>query len=188
MLDLIDTLEAELARGVEVVVLEIAVERFGSFRRWVDLAERLRLRLASVEHGVATVRLSFDRLADAVLKTAGDYSASSAFAQVNKLDDPRFILDLREAIERVGSAARVLDLGVHRGDELVLLERYLPNASIVAVDRDASALAVARSRFPRVQFVEADAMALPADLDPRSVFLAGGRLWEALRDQHELRR
>ena len=173
MLDIIEAFEAELAGGATTLEREPGAI---PLRAWLDLAERLRLRVRLIGS-----RLVFDKLDDAaVLQTAGDYSADSAFAQVNKLEDPRFVLDLREALDRVLAATRaretaalapetatpmrVLDLGVHRGDELVLLERYLPGASIVAVDRDASALAVARARFPLVQFVEADVMALPGDI------------------------
>jgi trans-aconitate methyltransferase len=166
------------------------------------LAERLRLRVR-----VVGAELVFERLDGSVLQTDGDYSADSAFAQVNKLDDPRFVLDLREALDRVliahtdimsvhahevATPMRVLDLGVHRGDELVLLERYLPGASIVAVDRDASALAIARSRFPHVQFVEADVMALP-DLDAFArgrfdLVVAIGLLQSGALDDRELLR
>lgn len=67
---------------------------------------------------------------------------------------PRF----REALERLGPVERVLDLGCHTSDELLLIERYVPGAAITAVDRDASALAVARSRFPAIDFIEADVM------------------------------
>lgn len=193
MLDIIDAIEAELASGATTIERPLD-ER--PLRAWVDLAERLRLRVR-----VDGSKLVFERLTnDAVLETAGDYSATSAFAQVNKLEDPRFILDFREAIERVLAntrearqpearqpLARVLDLGVHRGDELVLLERNLPAASIVAVDRDASALDVARSRYPRVQFVQADVMNLP-DLGQFDLVVAIGLLQSGALDDRELLR
>jgi 2-polyprenyl-3-methyl-5-hydroxy-6-metoxy-1,4-benzoquinol methylase len=192
VLDIIEAFEVELAAGATRLEREPGDL---PLRAWVDLAERLRLRVQLVES-----RLVFDKLDDAaLLKTAGNYSADSAFAQVNKLDDPRFVLDLREALGRVLAAARarderahdqplrILDLGVHRGDELVLLERYMPNASITAVDRDASALDVARSRFPRVQVVEADVMALP-DLGAFDLVIAIGLLQAGSLDDRELLR
>lgn len=209
MLDIIEAIEAELATGVTAIRRPLDDR---PLRAWVDLAERLRLRVR-----VIGGELVFEPIVDAVLKTGGDYSATSAFAQINKLDDPRFILDFREAIDRVlvgarqsdarqpdarqsdareldarqpdarQPIARVLDLGVYRGDELVLLERYLPTASIVAVDRDASSLAVARSRFPRVEFREADVMNLP-DLGRFDLIVAIGLLQSGPLDDRELLR
>jgi trans-aconitate methyltransferase len=194
VLDIIEAFEAELAAGTTTLRRPLDDR---PLRAWVDLAERLRLRVR-----VVGTELVFERLEAAVLQTGGDYSADSDFAQVNKLEDPRFVLDLREALDRVRAARddrdnrddsrdrsslRVLDLGVHRGDELVLLERYLPAASIVAGDRDASALAMARSRFPRVQFVEADVMAL-RDLGAFDLVIAIGLLQSGALDDRELLR
>jgi trans-aconitate methyltransferase len=50
----------------------------------------------------------------------------------------------------------VLDLGVNTGDELAVLARLVPEPEVVGIDHSASALAVARARFPAFRFVEAD--------------------------------
>jgi trans-aconitate methyltransferase len=92
------------------------------------------------------------------------YGADSPFARINKAEDPGFVVDLDDAVARLAlpDAPRILDLGVNRGDELALLFALHPALSITAqvtgVDHSASALAVARTRFPaaRCRFLEAD--------------------------------
>ena len=135
------------------------------FRTWVDLAERAGLRLLTPRALEAPwVELRFERLDPAArLRPTHDdptekYGAASEFARVSKLEDPNFVLDLRDALDRVGPRARVLDLGVNTGDELALVT----GGEIVGVDHSASALAVARQRFPAARFIEGDLNALPA--------------------------
>src|SRR5690348_14128809 len=85
------------------------------WRVWVDVAERLELRLLTpraIDGGL--VELRFEALAGA-RPASGDYGADSVFARISKLDDPGFVIDLREALSRsaLPRDARVLDLGVH---------------------------------------------------------------------------
>ncbi len=150
------------------------------FAAWVELADRLGLRLATPRPGPAPlVELRFTRLADRagwhaapVADLTEKYGASSAFARISKLEDPGFVLDFATALRRVGLGPRprILDLGVNTGDELALIAARLPPEAealtFVGVDHSASALAVARARFPAagVRFVQADLGAL-ADLD-----------------------
>ena len=137
-------------------------------RVWLDLAERLGLRLATprAEHGL--IRLAFERLEVArpwrATGAAGAaperYGAGSGYARIAKLEDAGFVIDLREAVARAGlpDGARVLDLGVNTGDELAEIAR--PGVHGVGIDHSASALATARARFPAFRFVEADLGAL----------------------------
>ena len=108
------------------------------------------------------VRLVFEPLdRDAKLR-AGEgterYGTDTAFARISKLEDPDFLVDFADALARVGPYRRVLDLGVNTGDELALLD---PTAALVGIDHSASAIAVARERFPRAEFHVADVNALP---------------------------
>ncbi len=149
------------------------------FRVWVELADRLGLRLLTPRPASPPlVELRFERLdvtarwhADAP-RAATDatekYGAASGFARISKLEDPTFVIDFNEALARtrLGPAPRVLDLGVNTGDELALMlapgAGVGEGASFVGIDHSASALAIARARFAaaRVQLVEADLAAL----------------------------
>jgi len=139
-----------------------------AFRVWVDLAERLGLRLLTpraVESPL--VELRFERLAtqdaSSAVAATEKYGVGSNFARSTKLEDPGFVLDFAEALARVRfpPAPKILDLGVNTGDELALVHALAPalrEATFVGVDHSASALAVARARFPgdQVRFLEAD--------------------------------
>lgn len=164
----IEVVDPDLARGRyagEVIEHGGLAYRHRPFRTWVDLAERAGLRLLTPRHlEPPWIELRFERLdAAARLRPAHDdatekYGAGSEFARISKLEDPNLVLDLRDALARVGPCARVLDLGVNTGDELTLVIAD----EIVGVDHSASALEVARRRFPAARFVEGDLNALPA--------------------------
>ncbi|NVB82724.1 MAG: class I SAM-dependent methyltransferase [Kofleriaceae bacterium] len=180
-MQILEHLEQELARGatrIEIEVLDpdrgrglyagerVAIDGVSyvhrPFRVWVDLAERLGLRLLTPRAiDDRFVRLVFERLARTRDSAAlGDreaapterYGTDSEFARITKLEDPGFVLDMTDALDRVAlkPGARVLDLGVNTGDELALLRARVPglrNAKLVGVDHSASAIAKARERF-----------------------------------------
>jgi trans-aconitate methyltransferase len=169
-------LDPDLGRGRhagETVEHEGASYVHRPWRAWLDLAERLGLRLLTPRAAPPPfVDVRLERLAD-VAAGAGAardadvterYGADSPFARINKAEDPGFVVDLDDAVARLAlpDAPRILDLGVNRGDELALLFALHPALSITAqvtgVDHSASALAVARTRFPaaRCRFLEAD--------------------------------
>jgi SAM-dependent methyltransferase len=204
---------AQLAAGVTMVSLRVldpdrgrglyAGERVAQggqvfvhrpLRVWLDLAERMGLRLAMprpADDGL--VRLDFSLLDEGARWEPGEdvpvsekYGRESAYQRISKVEDPGVVLDLADALERVGlgANARVLDLGVNTGDELVLLSTLWPalgrSATFVGVDHSASAIAVARERFgePRYRFVQADLGTLP-ELDlggPFDLVLSMGTL------------
>lgn len=159
-------------------------------RVWVDLAERLHCRLATprpvaagavgaVGAGGGLVRLRFERLAPhrPPASRRARYAPGSAFARLDKLEDAASLTSLVEAYERVGvrPGARVLVLGVNRGDELAALELAsgappLRRLELVGVDHSGAALAAARERFPglprdRLQLRELDVNLLAAPPD-----------------------
>ncbi len=183
LLDVIRHLEAHAPTAIAVVdpdlgrgryageVIEHEGERFTHrpFRTWVDLAERLGLRLLTPRATAAPwIELRFERLDPAArLRPRADdpterYGAGSEFSRIAKAEDPSFVLDLRDALDRIRSPKRVLDLGVNTGDELGLLRDLGVTAELVGVDHSASALALARTRFPDATLIEADMNALPA--------------------------
>jgi SAM-dependent methyltransferase len=126
------------------------------YRVWLDLAERLGLRLLTprtMPGEPPRVVIRFAPLdAKARLKATADdpterYGTDSPFARTSKHEDPGFVLDFVDAVGRVGlvDGARVLDLGCNSGAELLLL-RSLTSArlELVGIDHSASAIAAAR--------------------------------------------
>jgi len=162
------------------------------FRTWVDLADRLDLRLLTprvVEPPL--VELAFEPL-DATARWDREpdkYGAAAAYQRISKLEDPCFVIDFFEALDRVslGAAPRVLDLGVNTGDELALVRARYASATVVGVDRDASALAIARTRFPDATFVEAE-LAQPLAVGRFDLVVSIGTLQSANLDDRDLLR
>lgn len=185
---------ARAGDGFELEVLDpdattprVTVEGVAHVRRpyrvWIELADRLGFRIRTpIASTPPLVRLRFDRI------VARDDEGIDS-----KLADPGFVIDFGEALDRVELPAnpRILDLGVHTGDELALLLALRPaladDATIVAVDRDAAALAIARARFPRVRFVEAD-LDRPLDLGEFDLVIAIATLQSTGLDDRELLR
>jgi SAM-dependent methyltransferase len=197
----LDVLDPDRGRGLhagECIAIDGASYVHRPFRTWVDLAERLGYRLATPRPlAPPRLRLVFERLAPAECEPIDDatekYGAASRFARTSKLEDPGFVLDFAEAIERAAlpSDARVLDLGVNQGDELALIAALRPDlaeAAFTGVDHSATALAVARARFPRATLVEAN---LDAPLALTGLFVlvvAIATLQSAAIDDRELLR
>lgn len=172
----LDVLDPDLGRGHhagERIEIDGVAYLHRPFRVWVDLAERMRLRLRTPRPAAAPLvhlvfePLSADEVGDAVpLDPTEKYGIASPFARISKLEDPSFVLDMADALERIAlpAGARVLDLGVNTGDELALLLELWPalrDATLVGVDHSATAIAAARARFagitgPRVDLHVAD--------------------------------
>ena len=197
----IDVLDPDRGRGLhagERVEIDGATYVHRPFRTWVDLAERLGYRLATPRPlAPPRLRLVFERLAPPVGEQIDDatekYGARSRFARTSKLEDPGFVIDFAEALERtaVPGDARVLDLGVNQGDELALIAALRPDlaeAAFTGVDHSATALAIARSRFPRATLVEADLDAPLALAGRFELVLAIATLQSAAIDDRELLR
>lgn len=181
LVEVIDGLRRELAAGApaativaldpdagrgryagEMVELDGVEYVHRPWRVWVDLAERLGLRLRTPRPlAPPLLALTFEPLAPATRPPPGDptekYGVASEFARVRKGEDPGFVLDLADALARarLPTPARVLDLGVNTGDELALLMALSPalrdHGRFVGVDHSASALAAARARFDPAQ-------------------------------------
>ena len=144
--------------------------RHRPLRVWTDLADRLQLRLRTPVAVEDRVRLTFARLdldatlLDRAVRGPGKYAPGSGFQRASKLEEPDFLLDLEDALERcdLPDDARILSLGVNTGDELVPLLARHPGAQLTGIDHDEAALQVARERFGSPHtFVHADLGALP---------------------------
>jgi SAM-dependent methyltransferase len=162
----LDVLDPDLGRGLhagERLVVDGVEYVHRPFRVWVDLAERMRLRLKTPRPAAAPlVHLVFEPLSTRDPEAAPEqvertdrtekYGTASPFARISKHEDPSFVLDMADALERIAlpAGARVLDLGVNTGDELALIVELWPalrDATLVGVDHSASAIAAARARF-----------------------------------------
>lgn len=189
---ILDHVRRQLAAGADVVRLEVLDPDHGRglhagervdlggvayvhrpLRVWVDLAARLGMRLMTPRAAAPPrVELRLERLdptADWHREAADDptekYGADSSFARISKLEDPDLVLDLEDAFARVGLApgARVLELGVGRGEALALLADRVPGLELVGVDHSRSALAAAAARLAgaNARMIAADLAALP---------------------------
>ncbi|WP_029484243.1 class I SAM-dependent methyltransferase [Deinococcus marmoris] len=133
---------------------------------WADLADALGAHLLTPQpSGPGRARFGLRRYAAAPAPDAGGYGTDGDWARVDKLEDPVLLLTLVEALRRIDPPAggRVLALGVNSGRELDALALAFPGRpfTVVGLDTDASALAVARGRFPRAEFLELDVVGLP---------------------------
>ncbi|HEY1550100.1 MAG TPA: class I SAM-dependent methyltransferase [Kofleriaceae bacterium] len=160
------------------------------WRVWIDLAERMRLRMLTPQSIAPNlVGLRFEPLAQTKRSRERSYGPESAFARVRKSEDPSFVLDLAEALERVAlpANARVLSLGVNTGDEVQLMIDLGVDATFVGVDRDAGALAVARRRFgSNVELIDADLADPIADPRRFDLVIAIGVLQSGALDDRAL--
>lgn len=162
------------------------------WRVWTELADALVTRLALRVDGAGFV-LTFTALdRDHTFGRSDDteaYGADSAFARVHKLEDPSFVLDVRDALARarLPATASVLDVGSNRGDELALVYEAAPGARVTAIDHSASALAIGRERWPRATFQLAD-VTLPLDLGRFDLVIAIGMMQSGKLDDRALLR
>ena len=159
---------------------------------WTELADALNKRLAIRREGEHVV-LTFTPLDRANVPSRGAgseaYGAASEFARIDKLEDPAFVVDLRDALARakLPPDATVLDVGVNTGGELALVYEAVPNARVTGVDHSASAIALARERWPRAELVVAD-VAQPLALGRFDLVLSIGLLQTGSLDDRALLR
>ena len=189
------------------------------WRTWLELAERLGLRMCTprVSSVARRLRLRFEPLDRSTQVRGGvagteKYGTDTDFARIHKLEDPGFVVDVRDALERVSAARRsrdvtdpdardihpthprVLYLGCNTGDEIVLVRSTcaaLAGASHIGVDHSASAIAAARDRFasePTISFYEADLATVAPALGRFDLIVAIGTLQSPDIDDRELLR
>ncbi len=175
------------------------------WRLWVDLAERLGLRMRTPRAvgDTGLVDLGFERLggggdAPSAGEAPGDaterYGAAAPFARISRAEDPGVLVDLDDALDRIPlpAAPRILDLGCNTGELLALLVTLRPalaDAALVGVDHSASALAAAAGRLPRGRWIQADlAAALPSDLGRFDLVIIWATLQSGALDDRALLR
>ena len=93
------------------------------------------------------------------------YGTESKFFNINKNEEPTFLLAYKKALEavKIENRKHVLNLGINKGDEFELIEQLLEkekfnNIKFTGVDHSETALAFAKKRFPKknVEFYQHD--------------------------------
>ena len=143
-----------------------AAGRHRAWRVWVNLADALGAHLLTPEKtGPGRVSFGLRLYASTPAPDADGYGADGEWSRVDKLEDPRLLLTLVEALRRIDppGGGRVLALGVNTGRELDALALAFPDRpfDVVGVDTNASALATARGRHPDFAFLQLDVTRLP---------------------------
>ena len=135
---------------------------YRGYKAWTDLAELLFCRMLTPTRGEGgRICLRFMKLDQEVSfhRDEGEdktekYGAASAFAMIRKDEEPAFLWAHWHALRRVEIAERkrVLNLGINTADEFELIRTVAGEAfaamELVGIDHSASAIAVARERFP----------------------------------------
>ncbi|MEE2755335.1 MAG: class I SAM-dependent methyltransferase [Myxococcota bacterium] len=136
---------------------------YRSLKCWLDIAETLGCRMGvPIMVSDTHLRLRFTTLADSSSwhtgsKPSGDtekYGTQSQFYRIHRFEDPHFVNGLKSVLGQINLApgARILILGVNRGDEIAGI-RNLVHESVrdtldwVGIDHCATALEQADSRF-----------------------------------------
>ena len=165
-----DLFESYAGQSVEV---DGEAYLYRSLKSWMDLAEVLKCRmLLPKEEAYPLVRLTFKKLQtessfhlDTLSDKAEKYGVTSNFFTIHKMEEPAFFYYYQQALENVSlqKRIRVLDLGVNRGDEFVVIREQLDihkyqNMELVGIDHSATAVEYADGRFPEenVRFYTAD--------------------------------
>jgi SAM-dependent methyltransferase len=164
------------------------------WRVWVELADRLGARLLTPRAADGEVAIRFEPLSRDRVPQRGEgseaYGTASGFARIHKLEDPGFVLDLRDALDRahLPPAPRVLAVGCNTGDELALVYAAAPDARVIGIDHSESAIAAARERWPAATFHVADAMQPLSMISRFELVLALGMLQSGELDDRTLLR
>ena len=147
---------------------------YRSYRCWLELCEQLDGRFLTPQglgDGFVRLRilpLGFEDSWHERARPSGDrekYGAHTEFSRIDKLEEPSFLVDYVDALERLElpETAEILNLGINKGDEFAIFSQLYPPSvyeamRFVGVDHASSALAVARARFPseRFRWIDAD--------------------------------
>ena len=140
-----------------------------SLRTWIDLAELCHTRMLMPSANGDWANFHFMALDPRkgphydTQQGQEKYGASSAFAHIDKREDPWFVATFMDALQdvRLKPEDHVMDLGCNRGDAFALIEKILgaepfSKLELTGIDYAPSALEQARTRFPDAHFMEAD--------------------------------
>jgi len=174
-----EILDPDLFEGIYSgtrVRVERADYLYHSLRSWSDLAQLLGCRLLTPKKvDTQHIHLTLRKLPEESFHTQKEtdpkekYGKNSTFWQINKLEEPTFVHYFVQALENVSlpKRRRILDLGIHRGDEYGLIvqlygQKGLRLPEFVGIDHSQSAIddAVQKYGSDTTYFIAADINAL----------------------------
>lgn len=151
----------------QAIASSSASPRKRPLRCWFDLAEYFDCRfLLPVRHADEYIRIRLQILDKTQSwhdeKSRGDkdkYGINSGFSQINKLDEPYFLLDYLSCLRKanIQPGWSVLNLGVNNGEEFSVFENIVSSAChetlhFVGIDKSATAIRSAQQRFADDRF------------------------------------
>ena len=160
-----EVLNPDCAQGVyagKSINIKEKTYLYRGYKAWTDLAELLFCRmLTPVIVDEDMVLISFEKLniEESFHSSQGKeekYGVDSPFFEINKNEEPAFLLPYKHALKNVKIQNRkcVLDLGVNSGDELHLIKEIsadedYSNTEFIGIDYSASAIDFAKKTFSR---------------------------------------
>ncbi len=143
---------------------------YRGYKTWVDLAELFFCKmLTPIYINEYKVKLRFEKLdtSDSFhnSKTTKEekYGTSSTFTNINKNEEPAFLIHYIKALKNVdiNKRVRVLNLGINSGSEFEIIKKYssnFKNLELVGIDYCESAIKNAREKFDdaNITFIKHD--------------------------------
>jgi len=159
ILECFENLKAEGGEIVEVELLDSDIENFG-YKAFVDLAQLFFMKMLTPIKKDKTTVLRFQKLClDSSFhgsedKSSEKYGVESEFFTIEKTKQFSFLYHYQKTLEfiDVKSKKRVLNLGVNRGDEFMVIKEMLTaqefkSIEFVGIDYSASAIEYAKKDF-----------------------------------------
>ncbi len=141
------------------IIIEDKEYLYRSYKAWIDLAESLFCRFKTpIIIKKHLVKLTFEKLnkEDSFhkqeLKKDEKYGIKSTFNQINKNEEPAFLITFINALKnvKVQNRIRILNLGINKADEFEVIKNLVENFSnlqLIGIDYSQSAIDEAKKRF-----------------------------------------
>lgn len=159
ILHFFETLKANSGEILEVEFLQSDIQRVG-YKSFVDLAQLFFMKLLTPEKKdeVTTIlrfqKLNIDSSFHRSKNNNEKYGVDSEFFNIDKTAQFSFLYHYQKALEfiDVGSKARILNLGVNRGDEFRVIKEMLSyedfsKIEFIGIDYSSSAIEYAKADF-----------------------------------------
>jgi len=136
---------------------------YRGYKTWVNLAELHHCKiLTPIALNEYQVKLTFQKLNHhdsfhlATIENQEEkYGTDSKFFNINKNEEPTFLLAYKKALEsvKIQNRKHVLNLGINKGDEFELIKQLVTTETFnsikfIGIDHSQTALTFAKERFP----------------------------------------